>query len=97
MPNKPKEKPSPLYGIYSNFLHFDMFAQAQSFEVEGEKYYRTGLGSILSLLIIMIITPYVAKRYSIMVDFKDTRYSSSNRQNKFMNEHGDIENGITFE
>ena len=97
MPNKPKQKPFTLYGVYSNFLHFDMFAQAQSFEVEGERYYRTTIGSLMSCLILMIVAPYVVKRYSIMTDYKDTRYSTSNRQNKFINEHLDIENGITFE
>ena len=97
MPNKPKQKPSSLYGVYSKFLHLDMFAQAQSFEVEGERYYRTTIGSLMSILIIIIVAPFVAKRYSIMIDYKDTRYSTSNRQNKFLTEHSDLEHGITWE
>ena len=97
MPNKPKQKPSSLHGVYSKFLNLDMFAQAQSFEVEGERFYRTGMGSLMSLLIIMVIAPYVAKRYSILVNYKDTRYSTSNRQNKFIEKHSDMEHGITFE
>ena len=97
MPNKPKQKPSALNGVFSKFLSLDMFAQSQSFEVEGKTSYRTFLGSLLSLLIIIIVTPYAVKRYSIMVDYKDTRYSTSNRQNKLVNEHSDSENGITFE
>ena len=97
MPKKPKQKPSALAGVFSKFLSLDMFAQSQSFEVEGKTSYRTFMGSILSLLIIIIVTPYVAKRYSIMVDHKDTRYSTSNRQNKLINEHSNLENGITFE
>ena len=32
-----------------------------------------------------------------MIDYKDTRYSSSNRVNKFNEEHSDLENGVTFE
>ena len=79
MPSKPKQKPSSLNGVYSKFLHLDMFAQAPSFEVEGERYYRTTIGSIMSCLIMIIVAPYVTKRYSIMVDYKDTRYSTSNR------------------
>ena len=97
MPNKPKQKPSSLNGVYSKFLHLDMFAQAQSFEVEGERFYRTSIGSIMSVLIMIIIAPYVAKRYNVLVNYKDTRYSTSNRQNKFINENIDHENGITFE
>ena len=97
MPTKPKQKPSPLHSVYSKFLHLDMFAQAPSFEVEGERYYRTSIGSIMSCLIMIIVAPFVAKRYSIMVDYKDTRYSTSNRQNKFINEHSNMETGITFE
>ena len=36
MPTKPKQKPSALNDIYSRFLQLDMFAQSQSFEVEGK-------------------------------------------------------------
>ena len=97
MPNKTKQKPSSLHGVYSKFLQLDMFAQAQSFEVEGERYYRTGMGSLMSCLILMIIAPYVAKRYSVLVNYKDTRYSTSNIENKFIAEHSDMEHGITFE
>ena len=97
MPHKPKQKPSALYGVYSKFLHLDMFAQSPSFEVGGKRYYRTLMGSIMSILIFIIITPYVAKRYSVLVNYKDTRYSTSNRQNKFINEHNTIDNGITLE
>ena len=97
MPNKPKQKSSSLHGVYSKFLHLDMFAQAQSFEVEGERYYRTTIGSIMSFLIFIIVTPYITKRYSIMIDYKDTRYSKSNRQSKFLNDHNTLETGISFE
>ena len=97
MPSKPKQKPSAVCGVYSKFLHLDMFAQAQSFEVEGERFYRTSIGSIMSILILIIIAPYVAKRYNVLVDYKDTRYSTSNRMNKFISNHNNPENGITWE
>ena len=97
MPNKEKQKPPALHGVYNKFLHLDMFAQAQSFEVEGERFYRTSIGSIMSILILIIIAPYVAKRINVLVDYRDTRYSTSKRTNKFMNDHSSPENGITFE
>ena len=97
MPNKPKEKPSSLKGVYSKFLHLDMFAQAQSFEVEGERFYRTGMGAIMSCLILIIIAPYVVKRYNVLVNYKDTRYSTSNIANKVIDEYYSPETGITLE
>ena len=79
MPNKPKNKASALSGVFKKFLSLDLFTQTPGFEVEGNTSYRTFMGSILSLLIIIIVTPYAAKRYIIMVDHKDTRYATSIR------------------
>ena len=75
MPKKQKTKPSALSGVYNKFLGLDMFATTASFEIDGEGSYTTCIGAIISILILVFVIPYAARKYDKMVQFGDTSYA----------------------
>ena len=56
----------------------DIFGEGISFNIgRNQSKYKTYLGSILTLAVIIITSTYAFKRYSIMLDFGDTVYLNS--------------------
>ena len=51
---------------------FDIFGESVAFEYDGKSTYRSYLGSLLSIGIIVITLSYAVKRFIVMQDRADT-------------------------
>ena len=53
---------------------FDLFGEGVTFEIEGRSTKTSYLGSLISLVIIVITTSYAFTRFNIMREYNDTSY-----------------------
>ena len=56
---------------------FDLFGEGVTFEIEGRSTKTSYLGSLISLVIIVITTSYAFTRFGIMREYNDTSYQET--------------------
>ena len=54
-----------------------MFGETPSFEINGEGSYNTLIGTLLSILILIIVIPYGHRKYVIMNEYNDTNFAEA--------------------